>query len=217
MSNAVSKPGLDVIVRRVALKMGKKLPVGSVMVMAVLAGGVIAGPDLLALAGERAATAPAPLPTVVVSNPVQGTVDSRLQFLGQFSAVDSVDLRPQVGGTLTEINCKDGDLVKKGDLLFVVDPTPYQIALDEAKAQLAAARANLDLANRQFVRADSLKQTGYGTIEVADQRAAQQLAGQAAVQQADARVRDAQFDLDLWGRWRVVLTGPRLTAPVPFC
>ena len=124
MSNAVSKPGLDVIVRRVALKMGKKLPVGSVMVMAVLAGGVIVGPDLLALAGERAATAPAPLPTVVVSNPVQGTVDSRLQFLGQFSAVDSVDLRPQVGGTLTEINCKNGDLVKKGDLLFVVDPTP---------------------------------------------------------------------------------------------
>ncbi|MCW6512058.1 efflux RND transporter periplasmic adaptor subunit [Lichenifustis flavocetrariae] len=190
MSNAFSKPGLDGIVRPVALKMGKKLLVGSLMAMAVLA-----GPDL-ALAGERAATAPAPLPTVVVSNPVQGTVDSRLQFLGQFSAVDRVDLRPQVGGTLTEINFKDGDLVKKGDLLFVIDPTPYQIALDEAKAQLANARANLDLANRQFVRADSLKQSGYGTIEVADQRAAQQLTGQAAVQQADARVRDAQFDLD---------------------
>ena len=192
MANAFTRPEPQGEARAISRRPVFRLLAASALAMGVLAGG-ISGPQPLASAEERSS---APLPVVKVSAPLQGAVDSRLQFLGQFSAVDTVELRPQVGGSLTRINFKDGELVHQGDLLFVIDPTPYEIALSEAKAQLATAQAQLDLAKRQFVRADSLKQSGYGTIEVADERASQQQAGQAAVEAAQARIRDAQFDLD---------------------
>src|SRR5262249_51636640 len=80
--------------------------------------------------GDAAASvAPAALPQVVVSKPLEREVDSRLGFLGQFSAVEQVELRAQVGGTLTGIHFKDGDIVHQGDLLFTIDPRPYEIRL----------------------------------------------------------------------------------------
>ena len=79
---------------------------------------------------------PPPPPQVTVSLPLQQTVQTTARFLGQFSAVDSVELRAQVGGTLTEIDFRDGQIVHKGDLLFVIDPRPFQIKLDQAVAQL---------------------------------------------------------------------------------
>jgi membrane fusion protein, multidrug efflux system len=79
------------------------------------------------------ATAPqAAVPSVTVSRPLQRDIDTRLGFLGQFSAIDRVELRAQVGGTLTEIHFQDGQIVHKGDLLFVIDPRPYEIKLAEA-------------------------------------------------------------------------------------
>ena len=95
-----------------------------------------------------ASAAPASLPQVVVSKPLVHEVDSRLGFLGQFSAVEHVELRAQVGGTLTEIHFKDGDIVHKGDLLFTIDPRPYEIRLAQANAQLETATARLLLADR---------------------------------------------------------------------
>jgi multidrug efflux system membrane fusion protein len=79
---------------------------------------------------------------------------------------------------------------------LVIDPTPYQIKLSEAAAQLASARARLDLSNRESMRASTLARTGAGSVETADQRAAEQRAAQAAVDQDEAQVRDALFDLD---------------------
>jgi RND family efflux transporter MFP subunit len=95
-----------------------------------------------------------------------------------------------------QIGFKDGDIVHKGDLLFMIDPTPYQIKLSEATAELESAHARLDLASRELVRAETLKRTGAGSIQNADQRAAEQQAAQAAVDNAEALVRDARFDLD---------------------
>ena len=123
-------------------------------------------------------------------------MDGSLEFLGQFSAVDHLELRAQVGGTLTKIGFKDGDIVHTGDLLFVIDPTPYQIKLSEATAQLESARARLDLAKRELVRADSLKKSGADTIENFDQKAAEQQSAQAAVDAGEALSNDARFDLD---------------------
>jgi RND family efflux transporter MFP subunit len=166
----------------------------SLIALGLVAGGVIAGPQLLA--STAAPAAPAAPPSVAVSAPAQRDVAGRLEFLGQFSAVQSVDLRPQVGGTLTQIGFKDGDIVHQGDLLFEIDPTPYQIKLSEAVAQVQSAQARLDLANRELVRANSLKQTGAGTVQSADQKTAELRSAQAALDDTMAAVRDAKFDLD---------------------
>ena len=78
----------------------------------------------------------------------------------------------------------------------MIEPTPYQIKLSEAVAQVESAHARLDLANRELFRASTLARTGAGSVETADQKAAEQHAAQAAVDDALATVRDAQFDLD---------------------
>ena len=161
---------------------------------------------MLALAGawfvlaphkaNRAAAVPTPALPVTVSQPLQRTVDSRAGFLGQFSAIDRVELRAQVGGTLTEIHFKDGDIVHKGDLLFVIDPRPYEIKLEQAKAALDTANARVALANNQLNRAQSLKRNEFATQETVDQRTNDQDASEAAVEDAKARVRDAELDLE---------------------
>src|ERR1700721_721288 len=166
----------------------------SLIALGLVAGGVIAGP--LLLASPAAPAAPAAPPSVAVSTPLQRDIAGRLEFLGQFSALQSVELRAQVGGTLTQIGFKDGNIVHQGDLLFEIDPTPYQIKLSEALAQVESANARLDLAHRELVRANSLKQTGAGTVQNADQKTAELRSAQAALDDAMAAVRDAKFDLD---------------------
>ena len=145
---------------------------------------------------KAAGATPASLPHVVVSRPLVQRLDTRLSFLGQFSAVSQVEVRAQVGGTLTGISFRDGDIVQKGDLLFTIDPQPYEIALAEAAAQLGVASAHLDLARRQLARAKDLQESDAGTVENVDQRTGDQRAAQASVEEAKARIRDAQFDLD---------------------
>src|SRR5258705_10141257 len=132
----------------------------------------------------RAVAPPAALPLVTVSKPLQRAVDTRLGFLGQFSAVDRVELRAQVGGTLSEIHFKDGQIVHKGDLLFVIDPRPYEIKLAQAQAALESANARVALAGNQLSRAQSLKHKEFGTQETVDQRTNDQDASKAAVEDA---------------------------------
>src|SRR5499425_2780243 len=110
-----------------------------------------------------------PAPQVGVSKPLVRELDSRLGFLGQFSAVEQVELRAQVGGTLTEIHFKDGDIVHKGDLLFTIDPRPYEIRLAQANAQLESATARLELADRELARAQILQRRQVDTVENLDQ------------------------------------------------
>src|SRR3984957_7814137 len=90
--------------------------------LGLVAGGVVVGPQLLAL--SAAAAAPLAPPRLGFGRPPSRDVAGRLEFLGQFSAVQSVELRAQVGGTLTQIGFKDGYIVHQGDLLFEIDPTP---------------------------------------------------------------------------------------------
>src|SRR5262245_50945594 len=137
-----------------------------------------------------------PPPEVVVASPLQRELDTRLGFLGQFSAVNEVELRAQVGGTLKEIHFKDGDVVRQGDLLFTIDDVPYEIRLAQATAQLETAAARLELANRKLTRSVALNKTNAASGEEVDQRTADQRAAQAAVDDAHAQIRDARFDLD---------------------
>ena len=161
---------------------------------------VLATAGALALYSSKSSTtasaAAPPAPIVTVSTPLQRDITPRLEFLGQFSAVQRVELRAQVGGTLTEIHFKDGDIVRKGDLLFVIDPTPYEIRLSQAAAQLETANARLDLATRELIRAETLKRDDAGSAQNVDQRAAEKRGAQAAVEAAKASIRDVRFDLD---------------------
>jgi RND family efflux transporter MFP subunit len=143
-----------------------------------------------------ASVVPASLPEVVVSKPLVREVSSRLSFLGQFSPVEQVELRAQAGGTLTGIHFKDGDIVHKDDLLFTIDPRPYEIRLAQANAQLETASTRLALADRELNRAQDLVAKAAGTTQSVDQRVADRRSAQAAVEDAKAQIRDAQFDLD---------------------
>ena len=141
------------------------------------------------------AVAPPP-PQVTVSRPLSETVAATTGFLGQFSAVDSVQLRAQVGGTLTQIHFKDGQIVHQGDLLFVIDPRPYQIRLEEAVAQYQTAQARVTLAQSELWRAEQLKRTDFGTAENVDVQSANQRTADAAVDAAKAAIMDARLDLE---------------------
>src|SRR6266851_4087255 len=128
--------------RRISERMSVKL-----WAAAGLAGIVFVGAWLKyspGASGSSAGAPPASLPQVVVSKPLVQDIDIRLGFLGQFAAVSQVELRAQVGGTLTGVFFKDGDIVRKGDLLFTIDARPYEITLAEANARIRDAQFDLD-------------------------------------------------------------------------
>lgn len=194
MNEASNRPQAGETGRPPERRGSAKLWIGAAIVVVAAGGAWLAYADHSSQATERSGP-PAP-PQVVVSKPLEREVDTRLGFLGQFSAVDQVELRAQVGGTLTEIHFKDGDIVHKGDLLFAIDPVPYEIRLAQATAQLESATARLELANRELVRAQNLKSSDAGTTENVDQRQSDRRTAQGAVDEAKAQIRDAQFDLD---------------------
>jgi RND family efflux transporter MFP subunit len=149
------------------------------------------------------AAAPPP-PPVTVSAPLQRRVADYTTFTGQFSAVDHVEIRAQVSGYLTEIHFVDGQIVHQGDLLFVIDPRPFEIQLQQAMAQQQTAAAQLDLANKQLSRYAELRRNDFASGEVVDQRVQQQRSAQAALEQAKAAIRAAQLNLEF----------SRITAPI---
>lgn len=137
-----------------------------------------------------------PLARVTVSKPLIRNLDTRIGVLGQFSAINRVELRAQVGGTLTEIHFQDGQIVNKGDLLFVIDPRPYEIKLARANALLQTASARFALATSELARAQSLQRSSFATPETVEQRTSELNASQAAIDDAKAQIRDAQLDLE---------------------
>ena len=174
-------------------KHGPKLYGGIAALVLVVVATVVVAPKL---SHEAPVSAAASTTVVTVAQPLQRDLHGRLQFLGQFSPVDQVELRAQVGGTLTYIGFKDGDIVRKGALLFIIDPTPYQIKVDEGTAQVAKARARLELAKTELTRSQTLQKTDAGTVENVDQRSGEEKSAQAELDEAEATVRDAKFDLD---------------------
>jgi membrane fusion protein, multidrug efflux system len=146
--------------------------------------------------GGQTSSAQMPPPQVTVSTPLARDVETRIGLLGQFSAIDRVELRAQVGGTLTELHFQDGQIVHKDDLLFMIDPRPYEIRLAKATAQLQTASARFALASVQLVRAQTLLRTSFGTAETVDQRTSEQSSAQAAIDDAKAQIRDAQLDIE---------------------
>jgi RND family efflux transporter MFP subunit len=163
---------------------------------------------------------PAP-PTVEVATPLLQRVSGWDDYSGRFEAVDSVDVRPRVSGTIESVHFTDGQVVKQGDLLFVIDPRPYAAELAQAKAQVAGARAQLANADAELKRAQALvgkKLVSESEAEVraaAQQKAAAELAAaEATVQMKDLNLSFTRVTAPLTGRasYRRLAPGNIVTA-----
>jgi RND family efflux transporter MFP subunit len=144
----------------------------------------------------HAQTAAPPPPPVTVSQPLQREIVEWNEYTGQFTATEAVELRARVSGYLTEIHFEDGQFVKKGDLLFVIDPRPFEIALASAQAQLNQATARLDLANRQLARAAELRQRDNIPAATYDERQSEVRSATGALEASHAAIRSAELDLE---------------------
>lgn len=146
--------------------------------------------------GEKKEQAKAPPPPMVtVANPVKRTVTDYDEYVGRFAAVNSVEVRARVSGYLDGVHFKDGQLVKKGDLLFTIDKRSIQNALDQSRAMLTEAKANLSYAQADLERGQSLMKEKTITQQTFEQRTQAARIAQAAVTRAEAAVRQAELDL----------------------
>jgi multidrug efflux system membrane fusion protein len=152
---------------------------------------------LLAEIGCRKASAPSqgPLPVNVVTA-IEKEVNEWDEFTGRLEAVEFVEIRPRVSGYITEIRFNAGAIVKKGDLLYVIDPRPYQADFDRASAELERTQADLKLAQIELDRAKELR--GKNTISVSefDQKAATYQGSLAAARSAEAAKNSAALNLE---------------------
>src|SRR5271155_3501365 len=147
------------------------------------------------------------LPVVTVANPVQRTVVDQDEYVGRFVAVDSVEIRSRLSGYLSEIHFQDGQLVKKGDLLFTIDRRPFEIALEQMRANLAQARANLSFAQGDLDRGQALLTNKTITEQTYDQRTQAKAVAEASVAAQEAMVHSAELDLDTYSELRSPIDG----------
>ncbi len=171
-----------------------------------LRGLLLLGAALAGCEGKQAPP-PAPAPTVTVATPLRMSVIDWDDYVGQFAAIDSVDVRPRVSGYLVSVGFKDGDYVKQGQRLFTIDARPYQAVLDQAKGQEARARATMENARAQAARgqtllaAKAISQQTYETLVAAQgQAAADVISAQAAARAAALNVSFTQVLAPLGGR-----------------
>ena len=137
---------------------------------------------------DAAPPPPAP-PAVTVSAPLHQEIIEWDEFTGQFAAVDYVELRARVSGYLTEIHFEDGQIVEKGAPLFEIDPRPYEAVLASARAQLARASAQVDLAKRQEERTAELLEKDFESRSRHDERLAELKVATASLGEADPKTR----------------------------
>ena len=158
---------------------------------------------LCAACSKPAPPAPA-APTVEVATPLSKRVAGWDDYSGRFEPVDSVEVRPRVSGAIQSVNFQDGQVVKQGDLLFVIDPRSYAAELAQAKAQVAGARAQLANADAELKRAEALVGKRLVSEAEAEVRMAAQLKAAADLAGAEASVQMKELNLSF----------TRVTAPL---
>ncbi|MBX9589047.1 MAG: efflux RND transporter periplasmic adaptor subunit [Hyphomonadaceae bacterium] len=137
----------------------------------------------------------APAPTVSVSKPLQRTIVEWDEYTGRFDAVETVEIRARVSGYLNEVRFKDGQTVKQGDLLFAIDPRPFERALEQARAELFVAATKVENANLDVARGQPLIERKIISDKTFDDRMSLLRDAQAAVKVAEAKVKSAELDL----------------------
>jgi RND family efflux transporter MFP subunit len=137
-----------------------------------------------------------PAPQVTVAAAVSRKITESVEFTGRFEAVERVEVRPRVSGYISSVNFKEGSEVKKGDVLFVIDPRPYKAERDKAAAGLAQARSQLALARSERERAVKLIAQHALSQEEYDTRTAGSEQAQANVEAAQAALDAAALNLE---------------------
>src|SRR5580700_417336 len=170
-------------------------------VAAVLAAAALAG------CGQSQPQNAAPPTAVTVAKPAQRTVVDQDEYVGRFVAVESVEIRSRLSGYLSEIHFTDGQMVKQGDLLFSIDRRPFEIALEQMKANLAQARANFAFTEGDLARGQQLLGNKTITEQAYDQRTQAKAVAAAAVAAQEAMVHSAELDLDQYSVLRSPIDG----------
>nr|WP_249163812.1 efflux RND transporter periplasmic adaptor subunit [Bradyrhizobium liaoningense] len=153
---------------------------------------VLTGCDKKAQSQEAA---PAP-PLVTVAQPVKRTVTDWDEFTGRFEAIQEVQVRARVGGFVNSVEFTDGAIVHAGDLLYIIDPRPFEAVASQAQGQLDDARAKAELAKRELDRGLNLVQTSAVSVQVVDQRRQALQAAYAAETQAEGALKAAQLNVE---------------------
>jgi RND family efflux transporter MFP subunit len=142
-----------------------------------------------------AQAAAAPLP-VTVAQPTKRTVTDWDEFTGRFEAVEEVQVRARVGGFVDSVEFRDGAIVHAGDLLYVIDPRPFEAVALQADGQLSDARAKAELAKRELDRGLTLVQTSAVSESIVDQRRQALQAARAAEMQAEGALKAAKLNIE---------------------
>ncbi|CAG9187108.1 MULTISPECIES: efflux RND transporter periplasmic adaptor subunit [Cupriavidus] len=154
--------------------------------------------------GEAHANTPPPAPTIEVANVVGKTITEWDEFSGRIEAVDRVEIRPRVSGTIETVHFREGSIVKKGDPLFTIDPRPYAAEVARAEAALAAAQVRASHAQTEKARAQRLLDDNAISKREFDERIN-------AASELSADVRGAQAALEVA---KLNLSYTRIVAPV---
>jgi len=159
-----------------------------------------AGVFVLSAAACKKDAPPMQAPQVTVAPAVERVVADWDEFTGHFEAVNSVEVRPRIGGLVERVGFVEGALVRQGDVLFVIDSRPYQAEVARAEAVLAQARTRNQLAGMEVERAQKLVNSQAISREELDARTSGRAEGDAGVRAAEAAVRVARLNLE----WTVV-------------
>lgn len=153
-----------------------------------------------------AQSGPPPVPSVSVVPASERPVADREEFSGRLEAAEYVELRPRVGGIVDKVHFADGALVRKGDLLFSIDPRPFEAEAARAQSQLAATRTRSELAQSELARARKLLDSQAVSKQEVDQLSSGQRTSQADIQGAEAALRIALLNVE-YAQVRAPITG----------
>jgi RND family efflux transporter MFP subunit len=157
---------------------------------------VMPGPEKVAVApGAPGGPPKGPPPQVIVSQPLVKTTAEWDEYTARFDATEAVEVRARISGYLTEVHFKDGQMVKKGDLLFTIDPRPFERALDLARAELAQAKTRVENTSKDVERGRPLLDRRILSEKTFDDRENLKRDAEASVKVAEARVKTAELDL----------------------
>jgi multidrug efflux system membrane fusion protein len=169
------------------------------LVSLLLIANVLAGCD-----GKQAASSPPP--AVTVAHPLQKSITEWDEYTGRFTPLETVEIRARVSGFIDSVHFQEGQIVKKDDLLFVIDQRPYQIAVEQAKADIQRAQAKLDIATDDVNRATPLVQNQTLTEREFDTRKSVQRDAAGQLASANAALKQAQLNLE-WTEVRAPIAG----------